>query len=151
MSCDLNSGLPKCRIDIELEVHSLGLLSNVILALEQGLVESWRKKEDKEKQPSTSLPSAKSPKAQQVKLRAIGTRGAVYCILRCEGQVKRTALARGHHNPVWKEDIAFKSVRISSDLQVLTLRRYCTYQGWGHASHYATRSFAARYSGMPRR
>ena len=77
----------------------------------QGLVETWRKKEEKAKGRAEQLKSFKP----------LRVRGDVYCVLQCEGQVKRTALAKGHLNPVWKEDIAFKSVRISSDLQVLFL------------------------------
>lgn len=90
-------------------------------------METWRKKVEK-LESSRSISPTKgsieegSPKAQsrteQLKLRAMGARGDVYCMLRCEGLVKRTALARGHQHPVWKEDIAFKSVQISSDLQV---------------------------------
>ena len=78
-------------------------------------METWRKKEEKGDQSPTAQLSTEKLR----KLRAMGsTRSDVYCVLRCEGQVKRTALARGHQNPVWKEDIAFKSVQISSDLQV---------------------------------
>ena len=46
-------------------------------------------------------------------------RGDVYCVLRCEGRVRRTALAPSQPAPVWQEDIAFKTVGIGSDLQVL--------------------------------
>lgn len=87
-------------------------------------MEAWRKKEEKPDRTRSASPkrSSDSPRAQsrteQLKRRAMSARGDVYCILRCEGQVKRTALARGHQHPVWKEDIAFKSVQISSDLQV---------------------------------
>ena len=45
-------------------------------------------------------------------------RGDVYCVLRCEGGVRRTALAASLA-PVWREDVAFKTVGIGSDLQVL--------------------------------
>ena len=90
-------------------------------------MESWRKRDEKLEgarsvSPMKGSPAEESPKAQsrteQLKLRTIGARGDVYCMLRCEGLVKRTALARGHQHPVWKEDVAFKSVQISSDLQV---------------------------------
>lgn len=49
-------------------------------------------------------------------------RGDVYCVLRCEGGVRRTALAAGRPAPVWREDVAFKTVGIGSDLQVLGAR-----------------------------
>ena len=77
----------------------------------QGLVESWRRREERTK--GSALPGT-----QQLKDKLRAKRGDVYCVLKCEGQEKRTALAFGHQNPVWREDIAFKSVRISSDLQV---------------------------------
>lgn len=73
------------------------------------MVESWRKKQDLQ---------ASGGAKQLKKLSKMGARGDVYCILKCEGQIKRTALARGHQNPVWKEDVAFKSVQISSELLV---------------------------------
>ena len=47
-------------------------------------------------------------------------RGDVYCVLRCEGAVRRTALATGQPAPVWREEMAFKTVGIGSDLQVLS-------------------------------
>ena len=50
------------------------------------------------------------------------TRGDVYCVLRCEGGVRRTALAASRPAPVWREDVAFKAVSIGSDLQVLIHR-----------------------------
>jgi hypothetical protein len=46
-------------------------------------------------------------------------RGNVYCMLQCEGQIKRTRLAAGRARPEWKEDVTFKSVQISSELKVL--------------------------------
>ena len=76
----------------------------------QGLVESWRKKLESQATSKGSQPLKKLGK--------ISAKGDVYAILKCEGQVKRTALAKGHQNPVWKEDIAFKSVQITSELQV---------------------------------
>ena len=36
-------------------------------------------------------------------------------------QVKRTGLAVGMQHPSWREDLAFKAVQISSDLQVRLL------------------------------
>ena len=50
------------------------------------------------------------------------TRGDVYCVLRCEGGVRRTALATSRQAPVWREDIAFKAVGIGSDLQVVNIQ-----------------------------
>lgn len=82
----------------------------------QGLVESWRKK----------LESQAAGKGESLKkLGKISTKGDVYAILKCEGQVKRTALAKGHQNPMWKEDIAFKSVQITSELQVQLRHQPC--------------------------
>ena len=74
-------------------------------------MESWRKKLE------SQATSGRGPEPLK-KLGKMSARGDVYCILKCEGQVKRTALAKGHQNPVWKEDIAFKSVQIGSELQV---------------------------------
>ena len=48
-------------------------------------------------------------------------KGDVYCTVSCEGQTKRSAVAKGHENPVWKEDMAFKSVQITSELKVRLL------------------------------
>ena len=45
-------------------------------------------------------------------------KGDVYCVLSCEGQVKRTSLAVGHRHPVWEEEVTFRAVQITSDLQV---------------------------------
>lgn len=45
-------------------------------------------------------------------------KGNVYCVLACEGQTKRTSLAVGHQQPVWKEEVTFRAVQITSDLQV---------------------------------
>ena len=73
-------------------------------------MESWRKKLE-------SQATGKGGESLK-KLGKISAKGDVYAILKCEGQVKRTALAKGHQNPVWKEDIAFKSVQITSELQV---------------------------------
>jgi hypothetical protein len=49
-------------------------------------------------------------------------RGDVYCVLRCEGHVRRTALAPGRPAPAWHEDMAFKAVSIASDLQARARR-----------------------------
>lgn len=40
--------------------------------------------------------------------------------VQCENQVKRTSVAMGQAHPVWKEEVTFKSVQITSDLQVST-------------------------------
>lgn len=40
--------------------------------------------------------------------------------VQCENQVKRTSVAMGQGHPVWKEEVTFKSVQITSDLQVST-------------------------------
>ncbi len=47
--------------------------------------------------------------------------GDVYCVLAAEGRVKRTALAMGGPAPAWRQELSFKAVQISSDLQA---RRY---------------------------
>ena len=44
-------------------------------------------------------------------------RGGLYCVLQCEGQTKHTALVSSSR-PAWKQELSFKSVQISSDLQV---------------------------------
>lgn len=44
-------------------------------------------------------------------------KGGLYCVLQCEGQTRHTALVSGSH-PAWKQELSFKSVQISSDLQV---------------------------------
>ena len=46
-----------------------------------------------------------------------GRKGGLYCLLQCEGQTKHTAMASGSR-PAWKQELSFKSVQISSDLQV---------------------------------
>lgn len=38
--------------------------------------------------------------------------------MQCEHQMKRTSVAVGQAHPVWKEEVNFKSVQITSDLQV---------------------------------
>ncbi len=44
---------------------------------------------------------------------------AQLCVMvQCENQVKRTSVAMGQAHPVWKEEVTFKSVQITSDLQV---------------------------------
>ena len=48
--------------------------------------------------------------------RRLGRRGDVYCLLAAEGRVRRTALAAGP-DPAWREELSFRSVQISSDLQ----------------------------------
>ncbi len=45
-------------------------------------------------------------------------KGGLYCKLQCEGQTKHTAMVSGSH-PAWKQELSFKSVQISSDLQVM--------------------------------
>lgn len=50
-------------------------------------------------------------------------KGHVYCILTCEGQVKRTSLAVGHVQPAWNEEVTFRAVQITSDLQVSSIAR----------------------------
>ena len=47
-----------------------------------------------------------------------GRKGGLYCVLQCEGHTKHTAMAAGSH-PAWKQELSFKSVQISSDLQVM--------------------------------
>ena len=47
-----------------------------------------------------------------------GRKGGLYCVLQCEGQTKHTAMVSGSR-PAWKQELSFKSVQISSDLQVL--------------------------------
>ena len=44
-------------------------------------------------------------------------RGGLYCVLRCEGHTKHTALVSSSR-PAWKQELSFKSVQISADLQV---------------------------------
>ena len=46
-----------------------------------------------------------------------GRKGGLYCVLQCEGQTKHTAMVSGSR-PAWKQELSFKSVQISSDLQV---------------------------------
>ena len=51
-------------------------------------------------------------------------RGDVYCVLRCEGGIRRTVLATSRPAPVWRENFAFKTVGIGSDLQVKPTLRH---------------------------
>ena len=44
-------------------------------------------------------------------------KGGLHCVLQCEGQIKHTALVSSSR-PAWKQELSFKSVQISSDLQV---------------------------------
>ncbi len=46
------------------------------------------------------------------------TRAKVCVMVQCENQMKRTSVAMGQAHPVWKEEVTFKSVQITSDLQV---------------------------------
>ena len=46
-----------------------------------------------------------------------GRKRGLYCVLQCEGNTKHTAMVSGIH-PAWKQELSFKSVPISSDLQV---------------------------------
>lgn len=48
--------------------------------------------------------------------RGLNRRGDVYCMLAAEGRIRRTTLATGP-NPAWRQELSFKSVQISSDLQ----------------------------------
>ena len=89
----------------------------------QGLVATWQKKLENQAKVARGTESLK-------KLGKIGPRGDVYCVLKCEGQVKRTALAKGHQNPMWKEDIAFKSVQITSELQVKLVISFTSKNSW---------------------
>ena len=45
-------------------------------------------------------------------------RAEVCVMVQCESQMKRTSVAMGQAHPVWKEEVTFKSVQITSDLQV---------------------------------
>lgn len=45
-------------------------------------------------------------------------RAKLCVIMQCENQVKRTSVTMGQAHPVWKEEVTFKSVQITSDLQV---------------------------------
>ena len=48
-----------------------------------------------------------------------GSKSKVVCVMvQCENQMKRTSVAMGQAHPVWKEEVTFKSVQITSDLQV---------------------------------
>ena len=45
-------------------------------------------------------------------------RAELCLMVQCESQMKRTSVAMGQAHPVWKEEVTFKSVQITSDLQV---------------------------------
>ena len=52
-------------------------------------------------------------------------KGGLYCVLQCEGQTKHTAMVSGSH-PAWNQELSFKSVQISSDLQVIRHQHHAT-------------------------
>ncbi len=68
----------------------------------------------------SSAEASTGPAGFQENLRAYFSpkRGGTYALLQCEGQVLRTPLALGRYNPVWRHEVSFKSVQISSDLKV---------------------------------
>lgn len=58
--------------------------------------------------------------------------------MQCENQVKRTSVAMGQAHPVWKEEVTFKSVQITSDLQVSTITNWTSCHSASSASAYAS-------------
>ena len=54
--------------------------------------------------------------------------------MQCENQVKRTSVAMGQAHPVWKEEVTFKSVQITSDLQVSSNPQWTSCQSALHAT-----------------
>ena len=89
----------------------------------QGLISAWRRSDERAESRAHHSKSATLKRKTQNRLKKSLAKGDVYCTVKCEGQVKRSAVARGHESPVWKEDMAFKSVQISSELQVTRLQR----------------------------
>lgn len=91
----------------------------------QGLISAWRKSDERAETRADLSQSVSLKKKTERRLRKTLAKGDVFCTVKCEGQCKRTAVAKGHENPAWKEDVAFKSVQISSELQVLPLTCFC--------------------------
>ncbi|KAK9808775.1 hypothetical protein WJX72_003363 [[Myrmecia] bisecta] len=89
------------------------LVVKVISAM--GLMESWMHRE-KRKLKLGVAGATQSLAGLQARLRS--GRTELYCVLQCQNQVKRTQLASGASHPVWKEEVTFKAVQITSDLQV---------------------------------
>ncbi|KAL0042783.1 hypothetical protein WJX79_011021 [Trebouxia sp. C0005] len=83
----------------------------------QGLMDTWLSRESKSVESSHTSRAALN-KLNSIKARLRNARSEVYCTLQCENQVKRTSVAMGQAHPVWKEEVTFKSVQITSDLQV---------------------------------
>ncbi|DBA93880.1 TPA: hypothetical protein ACH3X3_013925 [Trebouxia sp. C0006] len=83
----------------------------------QGLMDTWLTRESKGVESSHSSRAALN-KLNSIKARLRNARSEVYCTLQCESQMKRTSVAMGQAHPVWKEEVTFKSVQITSDLQV---------------------------------
>ena len=48
-------------------------------------------------------------------------RSEVYTVLRCEDQERRTAPVMGLKHPDWKEEVSFRNISASSDIQVSLL------------------------------
>lgn len=86
-----------------------------ICLLPQGLINAWALRKESRKIVTPAIGNAAS---RSLRARVKAARREVYCILNCEQQTKRTSLATGQSHPKWNEEIAFKSVQISSDLQV---------------------------------
>ena len=84
----------------------------------QGLISAWRRSDERAETRAESSQSASLKQKTERRLRKSLAKGDVYCTVKCEGLTKRSAVAKGHENPAWKEDMAFKSVQISSELQV---------------------------------
>ncbi|KAL3144166.1 hypothetical protein ABBQ32_003950 [Trebouxia sp. C0010 RCD-2024] len=83
----------------------------------QGLMDTWLSGQSKRGEASQGSRKAVH-KLNSIKARLRNARSEVYCTLQCENQVKRTSVAMGQAHPVWKEEVTFKSVQITSDLQV---------------------------------
>lgn len=67
-------------------------------------------------------------------MQGVQMRYVAVCV-QCESQVKRTSVAMGQAHPVWKEEVTFKSVQITSDLQVSLQATYCLIQQVTSAAH----------------
>ncbi|KAK9809768.1 hypothetical protein WJX73_004442 [Symbiochloris irregularis] len=94
----------------------------VTLQAAQGLVSAWSKRREQVHQASGQRPGSNAI-MKQVRTFMGPHKGGVYCLLQCEGQTKRTGLSMGQQQPVWQEEVTFKAVQITSDLQVTVLGR----------------------------
>lgn len=107
-----------CLHALQIVTHPFHSPFNPMLCLLQGLSDAWRRghRHVQDLFNKKYLMSKKSASRALRQETRVG-RSEVYAVLKCEDQERRTGPAMGLKHPDWKEEVSFRNISASSDIQ----------------------------------